>query len=128
MAGSAPAFDSFQNASNTQTATPSTSLALGRFLSRNEAWLWTLVVVATLIDGITTYAGMRSGLNEANPFIRIAVAQIGYLGIGLIKTGVLILVVGIRASLSSHRGPIVPLACLLPWGGAAILNVMHLTG
>lgn len=128
MGGNGPTFDSLKNTPRIQTTTTSSSLGADGVLSRKETWLWALVVVATVIDGSTTYIGLKSGLREANPFIRIAVGQFGYLGIGLIKAGVLALVVGIRASLFSHRGPIVPLACLFPWGGAAILNLVHLTG
>jgi hypothetical protein len=103
---------------------PAPAIAL---LSRYEAWLWVGAVLATVADGLLTYVGLTGGFTEANPVVRIAVAEFGYAGIGLIKAGALAFAVGVRLILSEELGPVVPVACFLPWAGAVVINVLTMT-
>lgn len=80
----------------------------------------------TVADGVLTYAGVRHGHPEGNPFVQSAISQFGYLGIGAVKVGALAVALGIRTVLSDRRGPFVPLALVVPWLSATVLNVITL--
>ena len=99
--------------------------ALG-VLSRHETKLWMLVIAVTVADGVLTQAGLVHGHPEGNPFVRSAVSQFGYIGIWAIKVGALAIAFGVRSTLSNRRGPVVPLALMVPWTSATVLNVMTL--
>lgn len=95
-------------------------------LSRYETELWLFVIAATVADGVLTYAGLHHGHPEGNPFVRSAISQFGYLGIGAIKVGALGVAFGVRSTLSDRRGPFVPLALVIPWTSATVLNAITL--
>lgn len=96
------------------------------FLSRHEVELWILVIAVAVADGVLTHVGLVHGHPEGNPFVRSAVAQFGYLGIWPIKVGALVIAFGVRSTLSNRRGPVVPLALVVPWTSATVLNAMTL--
>jgi len=88
--------------------------------------LWLFVIAVTVADGVLTYAGLHHGHPEGNPFVRSAISQFGYLGIGAIKVGALGVAFGVRSTLSDRRGPFVPLALVVPWTSATVLNAITL--
>jgi len=96
------------------------------FLARHEGALWGLVIAVTVADGVLTYAGLVHGYAEGNPVVRSAISQFGYVGIGAVKVLALGVALGVRSSLTTRRGAVVPLALMVPWASATVLNAITL--
>jgi len=64
--------------------------------------LWTVVILASAFDVVTTMAGVTRGATEANVVARAFFETYGTPGIGLLKFSVLILVVALWANLSDR--------------------------
>ena len=96
------------------------------FLVQHETILWTIVIGVTVADGVLTYAGLLQGHPDGNPIVRSAIAHFGYLGIGVIKVGALAVAFGVWTVLSTRRRPFVPLALVVPWTSATLLNAITL--
>ncbi|MBX0324139.1 DUF5658 family protein [Halomicroarcula sp. F13] len=64
-----------------------------RQLSESHAVLWTVVILASLFDIVTTIVGLERGLTEGNAVARAFVETYGTPGIGLLKFSALVLVV-----------------------------------
>jgi hypothetical protein len=63
-----------------------------RPLSESDAVLWTVVLVASALDIVTTIVGLGRGASEANAVARAFLATYGSPGIGLLKFAALVLV------------------------------------
>jgi hypothetical protein len=53
---------------------------------------WTLLVIASVLDFVTTQFGLTAGFTEDNPVIRAAIHQFGFVGFAVFKIGALALV------------------------------------
>ena len=52
-------------------------------MTRTHAVLWTVVLVATVLDILTTMVGLERGLREGNVVVRAAVEALGVPVIGM---------------------------------------------
>lgn len=68
-------------------------IRLQRALPESDAVLWTVVVIASAFDVVTTIVGLDRGLTEGNAVARAFIEAYGTPGIGLLKFGALVLVV-----------------------------------
>jgi hypothetical protein len=93
-------------------------------LAAVEPYLWGVLVVL-LADVVSTYAGLRAGLTEGNPAMRLAIETAGIAALVAVILVVLGLGAGVRRFLD-ERGAIVPLGLALPWFVAASVNAVHL--
>ncbi|PHQ39073.1 hypothetical protein DJ69_08115 [Halorubrum persicum] len=53
---------------------------------------WTLLVIASLLDFVTTQFGLTAGFTEDNPVIKAAIHQFGFAGFAAFKLGALAVV------------------------------------
>ncbi len=64
-----------------------------RRLPESHAVLWTVVVVASALDVVTTIAGLGLGVEEGNAVARAFLATYGTPGIGMLKLVALVVLV-----------------------------------
>ena len=96
-------------------------------LAPNERALWGLLAVALLADAVLTWYGLGRGLTEANPVMAAAMAWLGVAGGITVVKGAALVVAGLaRVTVSPETTPVVPLAMAIPWGLAALINVLGL--
>lgn len=74
-----------------------------RRLSESHAVLWTVVILASLFDIVTTMVGLERGLAEGNAVARAFVETYGTPGVGLLKFSALVVVVVCWAWLDDRR-------------------------
>lgn len=77
-----------------------------RRLTRTHAALWTVVLVATVLDILTTMVGLERGLQEGNVVVRAAVETLGLPGLWLVKFGAMVWLVGGWALLSDRNAAV----------------------
>ncbi|WP_123619611.1 DUF5658 family protein [Halorubrum sp. CSM-61] len=53
---------------------------------------WTLLVIASLLDFVTTQFGLTAGFTEDNPVIKVVIHHFGFAGFAVFKLGALALV------------------------------------
>lgn len=75
-----------------------------RALPESDAVLWTVVLLATVFDVVTTMVGLDRGLQEGNAVARAFVHTYGSPGIGLLKFSALLVVVLAWAFLPERYG------------------------
>jgi len=75
-------------------------------MTRTHAVLWTVVLVATVLDILTTMVGLERGLREGNVVVRAAVEALGVPGLWLVKFGAMVWLVGGWALLSDRNAAI----------------------
>lgn len=63
-----------------------------RTLPESDAVLWSVVILASVFDVVTTIVGIGAGLSEANAVARAFLHTYGTPGIGLLKFSALVLV------------------------------------
>jgi len=80
------------------------ALRLERSLPESDAVLWTVVVLASVFDVLTTMVGVASGLPEGNAVARAFLSAYGTPGIGLLKFSALVFVVVLWAALPDRYG------------------------
>lgn len=56
-----------------------------RHMTETHAVLWTVIIVATVADVVTTLTGLSNGVEEANPVIRSMVGSFGVAGLWVVK-------------------------------------------
>lgn len=66
---------------------------LYRPLSESDAVLWSVVIIASIFDIVTTIVGLANRLEEGNAVARAFIATYGTPGIGLLKFSALVLLV-----------------------------------
>lgn len=64
-----------------------------RPLSESDAVLWTVVIIASIFDIVTTIVGLANRLEEGNAVARAFITTYGTPGIGLLKFSALVLLV-----------------------------------
>ena len=64
-----------------------------RHLPESHAVLWTVVVIASALDVVTTIAGLGRGLDEGNAVARAFLATYGTPGVGMLKLVALVVLV-----------------------------------
>lgn len=72
-------------------------------LSESHAVLWTVVLVSSVFDIVTTIVGIERGASEANTIAKAFIETYGTPGIGLLKFSALVLVVVLWALLSDRH-------------------------
>lgn len=78
-----------------------------RRLSESHAVLWTVVILASVFDIVTTIVGLDQGLREGNTVARAFIATYGAPGVGLLKFSALVLVVLLWAALPDRYATVV---------------------
>ena len=76
---------------------------LERRLSESHTVLWTVVILASLFDVVTTIVGLGHGLSEGNAVARAFIETYGTPGIGLLKFSALLVVVVLWAWFDDRR-------------------------
>ncbi|MFT4922874.1 MAG: hypothetical protein ACI8XM_002093 [Haloarculaceae archaeon] len=76
-------------------------------LSESHAVLWTVVLVSSVFDIVTTIVGIERGASEANTIAQAFIETYGAPGIGLLKFSALVLVVVLWALLSDRHATVV---------------------
>lgn len=66
--------------------------AFERTLPESDAVLWTVVILASVLDVVTTIVGTGRGFPEGNVVARVFIETYGTPGIGLLKFSALVLV------------------------------------
>ena len=72
---------------------PSSLERLERTLPESDAVLWTVVLLASVFDVVTTIVGLERGFAEGNAVARAFIDVYGTPGIGLLKFVALVIVV-----------------------------------
>ncbi|MFB6166107.1 MAG: DUF5658 family protein [Haloarculaceae archaeon] len=95
---------------------------------RHERLLWAIALATLLADVALTAYGLRVGLTEGNPIVRVALLHSGFAAMAGLK--LLSLAVGLAAwaLLPRRHRAVVPLGLALPWGGAVVSNAALLAG
>lgn len=96
-------------------------------LGVHEPSLWLLALVTLTVDVYLTAVGLRLGLAEGNPVMAHAIHTYGFASLGLVKV-VLLGVAGFTRHVRPQYGPVLPLAILLPWLLAVLINGALLLG
>lgn len=86
---------------------------VSRQLSESDAVLWTVVILASALDIVTTIVGIERGFTEGNTVARAFITTYGTSGIGLLKFSALLLVVVLWFTLDDDRASVVLLAFAL---------------
>jgi len=81
-----------------------------RTLSESDAVLWSVVIVATVFDVVTTIVGLARGASEGNAVAVAFIETYGTPGIGLLKFIALLLVVLLWWRLPDQQASVVLLA------------------
>lgn len=97
---------------------------LRSWFARRERALWTLVIVVFLADLALTLYGFELGFDESNPVAVWLLARFGVVGIVALKVGVLLMALVFRWVIPEKYGVIVPLALVLPWTYAVLVNLV----
>jgi hypothetical protein len=72
-------------------------------LSESHAVLWSVVIVASVFDIVTTMAGVHRGAPEGNPVALAFMETYGTPGVGMLKFSALVVVVVLWARLDDRR-------------------------
>lgn len=99
-----------------------------RMLPESDAVLWTVVVLASVFDVVTTIVGVGRGFEEGNAVARAFLSAYGSPGIGLLKFSALVLVVVLWAVLPDRYGTVVLQAVALVSLLVVGLNAVTLAG
>ncbi|MBX0304608.1 DUF5658 family protein [Haloarcula salinisoli] len=97
-----------------------------RPLSESHTVLWTVVILSSLLDIVTTMVGLERGLGEGNVVARAFIQTYGTPGIGLLKFSALLVVVVAWARFDGRRATAVLLGFALISLGVVALNAMTL--
>jgi hypothetical protein len=77
--------------SSTDDGAASRADRFDRELTESHAVLWTVVILASVFDVVTTMTGLSLGFEEGNTVVRAFIATYGTPGIGLLKFVALVL-------------------------------------
>jgi len=97
-----------------------------RQLSESHTVLWSVVILSSLFDVVTTMVGMERGLGEGNAVARAFIKTYGTPGIGLLKFSALLVVVVAWALFDDRRATAVILGFALLSLAVVALNAMTL--
>jgi|GEM_PF-1265237 len=82
-------------------------IRLERSLPESDAVLWTVVLLASVFDVLTTMTGLARGVAEGNAVAQAFLSAYGTPGIGLLKFSALVVVVVMWATLPDRYGVVV---------------------
>ena len=99
-----------------------------RQLSESHTVLWTVVILSSLFDVVTTMVGIERGLGEGNAIARAFIETYGTPGIGLLKFSALLVVVVSWAWFDDRRATAVLVGFALVSLVVVALNAMTLAG
>lgn len=96
----------------------------GRLATASQTRLWTVALLALVLDVALTAAGLRVGLVEANPVATATMRVLGVFGglVALKSLAVAVALVG-HAALPREYRSVAPLALAVPWWIAVAVNV-----
>jgi uncharacterized membrane protein len=80
---------------------------LSRTLPESDAVLWTVVILGSVFDVVTTMVGIAQGFPEGNAVARAFIETYGTPGIGLLKFSALVVVVLGWALLPEKYGTVI---------------------
>lgn len=97
-------------------------------MTKTHAVLWTVVLVATVLDVLTTMAGLARGLEEGNPVVAAAVDALGLPGLWLVKFAAMVWLVGGWALLSDRNAAVFLGLFAVVTIATVVANVLTLLG
>ncbi|MFC6757099.1 MULTISPECIES: DUF5658 family protein [Haloarcula] len=97
-----------------------------RPLSESHTVLWTVVILSSLFDVVTTMVGMDQGFSEGNAVARAFIETYGTPGIGLLKFSALVVVVVAWARFDEPRDTAVLVGFALVSLAVVALNAVTL--
>lgn len=97
-------------------------------LPETDVLLWTVVIVASVLDVITTMVGLNLGLEEGNAVARAFIDTYGSPGIGGLKLAGLLILVFAWAGLEDRSAEIVLLLFAVISMMVVLLNAITLAG
>ncbi|ACV48101.1 MULTISPECIES: DUF5658 family protein [Halomicrobium] len=77
-----------------------------REMTRTHSVLWSAILVATVLDVLTTMVGLERGLREGNAVVAAAIDALGLPGLWLVKFAAMVWLVGGWALLSDRDAAI----------------------
>lgn len=89
-----------------------------------EGALWVAVALALVGDVVTTFVGLHIGLSESNPIADRAITSAGVIGMLALKALAVAVALVLRTAMPPEYRAIVPAALAVPWGLAAVYNVV----
>ncbi len=78
-------------------------IPIGGELSVSHAVLWTVILLTSLFDIVTTTVGLELGLREGNAVARALIESYGVVGLAILKIGALVVVALVWAALDERR-------------------------
>lgn len=109
-----------------ESSVPADLGQLSRSLPESDAVLWAVVILASVLDVITTMVGLERGFAEGNAVARAFIEVYGSPGIGLLKFVALVVVVLAWALLPERYGTTVLQATAIVSLVVVALNVVTL--
>ncbi len=97
-------------------------------LPETDVVLWTVVIVASVFDVVTTMVGLNLGLEEGNAVARAFIATYGSIGIGGLKLAGLVVLVFAWAGLEDRSASLILLAFAVISLLVVLLNAITLAG
>ena len=97
-----------------------------RQLSESHTVLWSVVILSSVFDVVTTIVGMGRGLGEGNAVARAFIETYGTPGIGLLKFSALLVVVVAWTRFDDRRATAVLVGFALVSLGVVALNAVTL--
>ena len=90
--------------------------------------LWAVVLVATVLDVVTTMVGLARGFGEGNPVVAAAVDTVGLPGLWLVKFAAMVWLVGGWALLSDRNAAIFLALFAVVTVATVVVNLLTLLG
>jgi uncharacterized membrane protein len=104
----------------------STFWRLERNLTESHAVLWSVIIVASVFDILTTITGLSNGLQEGNAVARAFIETYGTPGLGMLKFSALLLLLLTWAALPDRDAELVLTGFALVSLVTVVLNAMTL--
>lgn len=92
---------------NGRDGDPHLPVRFERRLTESHAVLWSVIIVAAMLDVVTTMTGLSRGLQEGNAVARAFIETYGQVGIGLLKFAALFVLVVSWRSLPDRAATVV---------------------
>jgi hypothetical protein len=112
--------------STTEEDEVSTFWRFERQLTESHAVLWSVIIVASVFDIVTTITGLSHGLEEGNAVARAFLATYGTPGLGMLKFSALLLLLLAWATLPDRDAELVLTGFALVSLVTVVLNALTL--
>ncbi|WP_018258771.1 DUF5658 family protein [Halomicrobium katesii] len=99
-----------------------------REMTGTHAALWSAILVATVLDVLTTMVGLERGLREGNAVVAAAIELLGLPGLWLVKFAAMVWLVGGWALLSDRDAAIFLGLFAAVTVATVVVNVVTLLG